>query len=490
MPVPTPNRLSVDELCAKYSHEAAHASHVTRLALILFDATRALVGAPAEDRPLLEAACRLHDIGYGAKPRRHAEAGRAFVLQEGLGGFSDAQRADIAAAIVLHSSQVTAEETRALAARLPDPRRALRLAAWLRIADGLDHCHLQDAAIVSVRAEKRAIRVGVCCPHSPLNRESARRKSDLWNTVFPMRIRLVRAAGPTGPLVGPELPPGEAARRLLFLYFRVLQANVGGAVAAKETEPLHIVRVAIRRLRAVLRVFRKPLARTSANRIDRELQQLNLALGEARDLDVWIDFLTSDALKRRLGHHPRWAKFVGHQRELRQLQQATVRRHLRGASFAALQVRIGRLLRIEIPRALPAMPRIPLDTFGRRMLVKNLRRALKLAELRRADSPGKLHQLRIALRRVRHVGSYFSDVLGPPGAVVVRRVHAVERTLGRMRDLDLAFARIQREGPSPPRLLVKMLERRRESAVRELARTWRRLEKPRLLRDLRRKPGA
>lgn len=487
---PSQSRLSVAELCAKYGNEDAHANHVTALALNLFDATCGLVGAPAADRPLLEAACRLHDVGYSVNPRRHARASREIVRQEGLKGFTDVQREDIAAAILLHPAGLKSNEARSLVAQLPNPRRALRLTACLRIADGLDYCHLQDAAIVAIRKDKQTIRASIRCNQFPQNIGIARHKADVWRATFPVGIRLIRASRRVprpGSLVEPELHVCEAARRLLFLHFRALLADVDGAIEAKDSEALHGVRVAIRRMRAALRAFRKPLAPTSAARIDRDLRKLNLALGEARDLDVMIDYLAGDALQKQFDRHPRWAGFVGHQGELRRLQQATVRRHLRGASFTALQNRIGRFLRLELPRALQTVPPGSLAEFGRRTLAKSLRRALKLANLRLSHSPAKLHQLRIALRRVRHIGSFFSHVLGPPTGEVIKRVHAVERALGRIRDVDLALARIQREGPTPPRLLVGQLERRRRTTETELAEAWRRIEKPKFLRDIRRK---
>ena len=489
MHAPSPSRLSVAELCAKYGNETAHANHVTALALQLFDATHGQVGAPAGDRPLLEAACRLHDVGYGVNPRRHAQMGCKLILQEGLKGFTAPQREDIAAAVLLHPARRKRNEAHTLMRQLRDPRRAHRLAAYLRIADGLDYGHLQDTTIVAVRKNQRAIHARIHCGQCPQNIAIARSKSDVWRAAFPLGIRLIRAARKTSQselLVAPGLHVCEAARRLIFQHFRALRANVAGAIDAKDSKALHGVRVAIRRMRAALRVFRKPLAQTSAARIDRDLQKLNLALSAARDLDVLIDYLAGETLQGRLGRHQRWAKFVSHQGELRRLQQATVRRHLRGASFIALQDRIGRFLRLELPRALPTVPSGSLEEFGRRALVKSLRRALKLAGLRHSHSPTKLHQLRIALRRVRHIGGFFSRVLGPPAATVVKRVHAVERALGRIRDVDLALSRIQHEGPTPPRLLVGQLIARRRNTEMELAEAWRRLEKPKFLRNLRR----
>jgi len=278
----------------------------------------------------------------------------------------------------------------------------------------------------------------------------------------------------------------EAVRRLLFVHYRTIVVNLEGALRYENDEALHDIRIAIRKARTILRGFRKPLESTSALRLDGDLQQLNRALSLARDLDVWIAFLTSGPVKLRLAGNRNWHKFTGHQQELRRLQQATVRRHLSGSAFTSLRTRFGRLLRVELPREIERAPTVPIEAVARRVLAKQLRRAMKLAELRHARSPEKLHRLRISLRRVRYLSLCFRPVLGLAIDRLRSRTHAVERTLGDIRDTSLALARIQHEGPTPPRLLVSQLKRSNQSAVAKLERVWPQLDNPALLLRVRR----
>ncbi len=195
----------------------------------------------------------------------------------------------------------------------------------------------------SVRATKRNIRVGVRGGQFPGCVGFAQRQSVLWREAFPVDIDLRPLTGGQGsPLLASTLSFHEGVRRLLFLQYRVMLANVDGALAGTSDEALHDLHIALRRMRAVLRIFRRPLARTSAKSIDRDLQQLNRVLGIARDLDVWIGFFSKASVQ--LTGHRLWPKFVSHQIELRRMQQATVKRQLHGARFAALQLRIGRFL--------------------------------------------------------------------------------------------------------------------------------------------------
>jgi len=479
-------RSAIEELWARFGAEAGHARQVADLAVKLFDATSAFFGIPAEDRVRLEAACLLHDVAYGVNPRRHAALGGEIVRRRGVEGFAPADARWIASLIRLHSASLTFAEARFRAARLPDARRALYAAALLRIADALDASHLQDASVVSVRAMKTRIRVGVRSAQFPRNVEFGRRQSAFWRDAFPVDVELrLLVGGPQIPLLTPSVSFHEGVRRLLFLHYRTVLANVNGALAGTNDEALHDLRIGLRRMRAVLRAFRRPLARTSAERIDRDLQQLNRVLGLARDLDVWIGFFSTESVSAQFTRHRLWPKFVAHQIELRRLQQATVRRQIHGARFAALQSRIERFLRVELPAAAVGAPPAPLAGLARRALSKSLRRALELGHLRQSRSPEKLHRLRIALRRLRYLGSFFGPVLGRPVHKLSRRTHALERVLGQMRDADLALSRILQEGPTPPRLLVRQLERLRQTDAAALEGAWSRFEDPQFILGLR-----
>jgi CHAD domain-containing protein len=369
----------------------------------------------------------------------------------------------------------------------PETRRLLFSAALVRIADALDASHLQDALVVSVRAMKRTVRVSVRSGGFSPGIEPARRQAALCREAFPVDLDLRLLAGPAPvPLLKRSLSLPEGVQRLLFLQYRTMEANVRGAVAGDGEEALHDLRIAVRRMRAVLRAFRKPLAGTSAARIDGDLQRLNRVLGLARDLDVWIGFFSTESVSAQFTGHRLWARFVAHQLELRRLQQATVRRQLHGSGFAALQLRIGRLLRVELPAAAASSPEPSLERSARRALLKSLRRALDLGSLRKSRSAEKLHRLRIALRRLRYLGSFFAPVLGRPVRRLTRRTHALERMLGEMRDADLVLSRIAQEGPTPPRLLVRQLERLRKADGTALEEAWGRFEDPVFIRGLRR----
>ncbi|MCI0546219.1 MAG: CHAD domain-containing protein, partial [Candidatus Rokubacteria bacterium] len=66
----------------------------------------------------------------------------------------------------------------------------------------------------------------------------------------------------------------------------VIQARARRARAGRDPEDLHQMRVAVRRLRAILRAGRPLFERRWVDGLRRELDWLGTALGEVRDLDI------------------------------------------------------------------------------------------------------------------------------------------------------------------------------------------------------------
>jgi CHAD domain-containing protein len=416
-------RASIDELCARYRNENAHTEHVAALALQLFDATRATLRLPASDRPLLEAAGRLHDVGYSVDADLHPLVSRSIVLREGLTGFTDKQRAGIANIIPLHAGSV---------GRASRPARCL--GAFLRIADGLDYSHAQDASIVNVRRAGKTFIVTVRCDAFPHNRARADLKADLWRSVFPVELKFVAPARERQRL------PADL-RRLLWVQWKTMLVNVDGAMAGETAAPLHDFRVALRRARVLLRMLPRRI-----RPLERGLARLGDALSTARDADVWIELL------RRVGVT---GQFLERELAWRQRQQRVVARVLRGAPFAALRRRMNQFLRVEPPKT-AVIPPGALD--------EQLQRLRRRTKGRRARSADELHELRIALRRARYVAEFTGrDALA-------QRLRACERPLGRVHDIDNGLAR-----PALPAALVKRLHRLRRKHLRAMTQAWKHL---------------
>ena len=87
------------------------------------------------------------------------------------------------------------------------------------------------------------------------------------------------------------LEPGmttlAAARASIAAGVAALQANEAGALASSDPEYVHQMRVALRRIRSAVRVFRDVLEPAFAERVKEDLKAFARATGDARDLDVF-----------------------------------------------------------------------------------------------------------------------------------------------------------------------------------------------------------
>jgi len=88
-----------------------------------------------------------------------------------------------------------------------------------------------------------------------------------------------------------EEPFGTAAARVVEARAEEVFAHVGGALGLDDVEPLHDMRVATRRLRAAMEMFRPCFPRKRYRRAMKRLKALADALGQRRDRDVAIGFL-------------------------------------------------------------------------------------------------------------------------------------------------------------------------------------------------------
>jgi CHAD domain-containing protein len=86
---------------------------------------------------------------------------------------------------------------------------------------------------------------------------------------------------------------GAAAREIISRLFELLMINLPGTREGSDVEALHDMRVASRRIRASLKVFKSCFPRTYSEPVENDISAITRALGQVRDQDVFIDHLRS-----------------------------------------------------------------------------------------------------------------------------------------------------------------------------------------------------
>lgn len=102
------------------------------------------------------------------------------------------------------------------------------------------------------------------------------------------------------PVLSPDTSAGTAFTTISRACLRHLLINEAG-ILVRDAEALHQVRVALRRLRAAMSLFRGVVADERLNAIKAEVKWMGQEIGPARDLDVFI----SEALRPLRRQYPK-----------------------------------------------------------------------------------------------------------------------------------------------------------------------------------------
>jgi exopolyphosphatase/guanosine-5'-triphosphate,3'-diphosphate pyrophosphatase len=177
---------SVDRLLRRANAEVLHASHVARLALQLFDQTHALHQLTVAEREWLQYGALLHDVGCSIGFSGHQQHSYYLITHGDLTGFS-AEEIEVIASVARYHKGKGPRNSHENWKRLDPYLRPVveKLAAILRIADGLDRSHRQLVADVVCRVRPRRVELdAVARGDCEAELEGARRKANLFERVF------------------------------------------------------------------------------------------------------------------------------------------------------------------------------------------------------------------------------------------------------------------------------------------------------------------
>ncbi|MFN2546559.1 MAG: CHAD domain-containing protein [Myxococcales bacterium] len=192
------------------------------------------------------------------------------------------------------------------------------------------------------------------------------------------------------------------APRLLAGRIEAVQKHEGGLPSA---EAVHDMRVALRRLRAALRLLR-------LRELDPPVKELQDALGQVRDLQLQIEWLAGRPPSRR--------------------RTAALRKAERALEPALAKWR---------DRTLPALldaarkAKAPDASRRRQILRKRLRRFEERLEAALArPTPRAMHRVRISVKQIRYL---FEIEKGPAAKLLLAELPPLQESLGQLHDMDV-----------------------------------------------------
>jgi CHAD domain-containing protein len=492
-------------LYKRFRMDRAHAEHVADLCDRIFVELPHLHGLPKPYRALVRWTALLHDIaeaGGSTAPRSKASGsktdpppstgkeghdvrGARRIAAVRIEGLRPDWKPIIAQATALHSAR---SDLRPFLARLKregsvELELAGRVAAVLRIGDGLDHCRAQDTHIAAVLDD--GDRVEILVDPAPSAEENARfalRKADLWNRLAlrPIhRIAVRQGKLPGDELVSPDQPVGEAARRILQRQFELLASRRYGVSCWEEPEYVHEMRVAARRLRSAIEAFRKPLGR-AAKELGRRVSRLAQSLGGVRDLDVFLEYVEEYARAAPPSHRPALRTILAARGRRRQALRREAAAAFAGSEYRDVESALRPIVR---PLAAPGPPRPgkPAWREARRSLREYLDRILAYGRdvgLKKL-SPPRQHLVRIDCKKFRYLAEFLECFYGRPLRDAVKVAVELQDLLGTVHDsyvyagwLGEEAQRLGGRGEAAIGGLLEHLARERQDCLNEAGRIW------------------
>lgn len=275
-----------------------------------------------------------------------------------------------------------------------------------------------------------------------------------------------------------DLPAARAVRWLALNRLQDARAARERLSGGEDAEALHDFRVAVRRLRSLLRDYRGVVKRVRRKE-RRRLAELARGTGAARDAEVQLAWLA----ERR--PRARGAERVGiawwESRLLPRAAAARLEMAEAVARFPAARRRLERRLsryrvrvRPDDPSEGPALRAL----LAERLAGTTEELAAALAEVAGEDRQAEAHRARIAVKRVRYLlEPVAAEVPGAPRAI--RELKGLQDALGTMHDLHVlreevgAEAAAAEAGPPPgAEALIGRLGRGRRAAFTLLQRDW------------------
>lgn len=216
------------------------------------------------------------------------------------------------------------------------------------------------------------------------------------------------------PDLAPELSAAEAFEAMARNALGQMRANEPAMRLDRDPEGLHQFRVGLRRLRALVSLYKPYLRPDTAAFLQGELRWLQQETGPARDWDVFL-LDTLAPMRRRMPLEDSLQPLAERSAAARDAASARAVALLDDPRYARLLLRLQLLLsdggwRAETAAGRPDPLSAPARLLAGRLLTKRAAKLDKLGRGRRAKSEAELHEIRIAAKQLRYAVDFFRSL--------------------------------------------------------------------------------
>jgi CHAD domain-containing protein/uncharacterized protein YjbK len=261
-------------------------------------------------------------------------------------------------------------------------------------------------------------------------------KSRLEKAIERLGIRLPAKNPPDALTVKRDDRFDAAAQKILAFQLSRLQENIPGVTADIDSEFVHQARVATRRMRSMIRLFKDAIPTGSAVYFAEELLWLASLFGAVRDIDVFILNLQKFLAEIEWAPQKVNGIILRQVQEERQLLLAELNTGLSSARWRILSLRLSNFanrkpaLNPSAPLALRAVDKIApllISTHFEEVIKRGNTLLIK-------PKPKNYHKLRIESKKLRYVSEFFDSAFGDGLTPFIAEVIKIQDCLGELQD--------------------------------------------------------
>lgn len=245
--------------------------------------------------------------------------------------------------------------------------------------------------------------------------------------------------------VPPEDPMPEAGRKILLLNLITMLEHQQKLSDDHVIHHVHQMRVAIRRIRSAFRVFGPYYQGQALKPILKGLRKTARALGNVRDLDVLLANMQTYQEMLEGDVADAFKPIIENLEGDRQKARSALTKWLNSKSYGRFLNKL--IIFVTTTGSNLVTPSSKTDPYQVRHVVPVILHQ-HLAQVRAFDSslegaaPELLHELRIELKRLRYLMTFFADNVGTSAAEFIEEVKLLQDHLGRLNDAVVACQRL------------------------------------------------
>lgn len=334
--------------------------------------------------------------------------------------------------------------------RLVEPRPGIRILIMIdtgHVISAADQTPISELELELVSGsaadlQDLAVELAADLPLIPYDPSKAERGYQLFRKEATKPLKAGRAT------LSGDLTPVEAFRALAVPTQQCWQANLHGALDSAAPEFVHQLRVSLRRLNTLIRIFKPALPEAFAATWSAAVKELAAVTGEVRDLDVMRESILEPMLAADAApaHQALMQRALAACRQARDQADGAFERLLDGQPL----LRFARDLRRLPGDGHPAR----LALFAEKRLGRMYEKAVqRLATVVKQPTPDNAHRFRIALKHLRYSCEFFASLYNETAMYqYAKNVAALQDELGFINDLHVALSRFAQWSQDDPAL--------------------------------------